>query len=31
MWPANGVRVLEAAKDLAGPRTLILTLTHFHP
>ena len=31
MGPANGVRVLEVAKDLAGSRPLILTLTHFHP
>ena len=31
MGPANGARVLEAAKDLAGVRRLILTLTHFHP
>ena len=31
MGPANGAKVLEDAKDLAGPRPLILTLTHFHP
>jgi glyoxylase-like metal-dependent hydrolase (beta-lactamase superfamily II) len=31
MGPANGTKVLEIAKDLAGPRKLILTLTHFHP
>jgi hypothetical protein len=29
--PANGAKVLGVAKDLAGPRPLILTLTHFHP
>ena len=29
--PANGAKVLEIAKDLAGPRPLTLTLTHFHP
>lgn len=28
---ANGERVLAAAKELAGPRKLFLTLTHFHP
>jgi glyoxylase-like metal-dependent hydrolase (beta-lactamase superfamily II) len=31
MGPANGAKVLEVAKHLAGPRALILTLTHFHP
>jgi glyoxylase-like metal-dependent hydrolase (beta-lactamase superfamily II) len=31
MGPANGARVLEAARKLAGGRRLILTLTHFHP
>ena len=31
MGPANGKRVLEAAKRIAGQRPLILTLTHFHP
>ena len=31
MGPANGAKVLEVAKDLAGSRALILTLTHFHP
>jgi len=31
MGPANGTRVLEAARKLAGARRLILTLTHFHP
>jgi glyoxylase-like metal-dependent hydrolase (beta-lactamase superfamily II) len=31
MGPANGRRVLEAARGLAGGRRLILTLTHFHP
>jgi glyoxylase-like metal-dependent hydrolase (beta-lactamase superfamily II) len=31
MGPANGRRVLGAAKQIAGPRRLILTLTHFHP
>jgi glyoxylase-like metal-dependent hydrolase (beta-lactamase superfamily II) len=31
MGPANGAKVLEVAKDLAGSRELILTLTHFHP
>jgi glyoxylase-like metal-dependent hydrolase (beta-lactamase superfamily II) len=31
MGPANGAQALEAAKDLAGSRSLILTLTHFHP
>src|SRR5262245_64908797 len=31
MGPANGARALEVAKDLAGGRRLILTLTHFHP
>ena len=31
MGPANGKRVLEAARKLAAGRRLILTLTHFHP
>jgi glyoxylase-like metal-dependent hydrolase (beta-lactamase superfamily II) len=31
MGPANGARVLEHARALAGDRRLILTLTHFHP
>jgi glyoxylase-like metal-dependent hydrolase (beta-lactamase superfamily II) len=31
MGPANGATVLEVARKLAGDRTLILTLTHFHP
>jgi glyoxylase-like metal-dependent hydrolase (beta-lactamase superfamily II) len=29
--PTNGKRVLETAKGLAGARSLLLTLTHFHP
>jgi glyoxylase-like metal-dependent hydrolase (beta-lactamase superfamily II) len=31
MGPANGEKVLAAAKRVAGGRPLILTLTHFHP
>lgn len=31
MGSANGARVLEHARALAGDRPLILTLTHFHP
>jgi glyoxylase-like metal-dependent hydrolase (beta-lactamase superfamily II) len=31
MGPANGEKVLETAKRLAGRRALVLTLTHFHP
>jgi glyoxylase-like metal-dependent hydrolase (beta-lactamase superfamily II) len=31
LGPANGERVLALAQRLAGPRRLILTLTHFHP
>ena len=31
MGPANGAKVLEIAKGLAGSRPLTLTLTHFHP
>jgi len=31
MGPANGRRVLDAAKRLAGPRRIVLTVTHFHP
>ena len=31
MGPSNGETVLEAARELAGGRRLILTLTHFHP
>jgi glyoxylase-like metal-dependent hydrolase (beta-lactamase superfamily II) len=31
MGPANGRKVLDAAKRVAGSRRLILTITHFHP
>lgn len=31
MGPASGHRVLERARELAGDRHLLLTLTHFHP
>ena len=31
LGPANGERVLDIARRLAGPRRLFLTLTHFHP
>jgi glyoxylase-like metal-dependent hydrolase (beta-lactamase superfamily II) len=31
MGPANGQKVLDAAKRVGGRRELILTLTHFHP
>ena len=31
MGPENGRKVLEVAKQLAGNRRLMLTLTHFHP
>lgn len=31
MGPANGGKVLEVARRLAGGRTLMLTITHFHP
>lgn len=31
LGPANGEQVLELARRLAGPRRLLLTLTHFHP
>ena len=31
MGPANGGRVLEAARSKAAGRKLILTITHFHP
>jgi len=31
MGPANGKKVLDAAKRIAGQRPLALTLTHFHP
>ncbi|HEV3485757.1 MAG TPA: MBL fold metallo-hydrolase, partial [Vicinamibacterales bacterium] len=31
MGPRNGVVVFEAARKLAGDRSLFLTLTHFHP
>jgi glyoxylase-like metal-dependent hydrolase (beta-lactamase superfamily II) len=31
MGPANGAKVLEVARKLAGGRRLMLTLTHFHP
>ena len=29
--PANGTKVLDAARRIAGQRPLVLTLTHFHP
>ena len=31
LGPANGEKVLDLARRLAGPRRLMLTLTHFHP
>ncbi len=31
MGPANGHRVLAAAKEKAGGKPLLLTITHFHP
>ncbi len=31
LGPANGERVLDLARRLAGNRRLLLTLTHFHP
>ena len=31
MGPANGSRVRAFADELAGPRQLLLTITHFHP
>jgi glyoxylase-like metal-dependent hydrolase (beta-lactamase superfamily II) len=31
MGPANGQKVLDAARRVAGDRRLILTITHFHP
>jgi glyoxylase-like metal-dependent hydrolase (beta-lactamase superfamily II) len=31
LGPANGERVLAAARAKAGPRRLLLALTHFHP
>ena len=31
LGPANGERVLDLARRLAGSRRLLLTLTHFHP
>jgi len=31
MGPGNAARVLEKARELAGDRRLLLTLTHFHP
>ena len=31
MGTENGARVLEAARELAGDRPLLLTVTHFHP
>lgn len=31
LGPANGEKVLDLARRLAGPRRLLLTLTHFHP
>jgi glyoxylase-like metal-dependent hydrolase (beta-lactamase superfamily II) len=31
LGPENGRRVLESAREKAGPRRLLLTLTHFHP
>lgn len=31
MGPRNGERLLRAARELAGDRQLLLTLTHFHP
>ena len=31
LGPVNGERVMALARQLAGPRRLYLTLTHFHP
>jgi glyoxylase-like metal-dependent hydrolase (beta-lactamase superfamily II) len=31
MGPKNGARVLQAAKEKAGGRPLVVTTTHFHP
>lgn len=31
MGPANGERVLDLARRIAGKRRLFLTMTHFHP
>ena len=31
MGPENGRRVLGAARDVAGERSLVVTTTHFHP
>jgi len=31
MGPANGERVLAAAREKAGGKPLLLTITHFHP
>ena len=31
MGPRNGEKVLQSARQVAGERRLILTLTHFHP
>ncbi len=31
LGPANGERVLDLARRIAGPRRLFLTVTHFHP
>jgi glyoxylase-like metal-dependent hydrolase (beta-lactamase superfamily II) len=31
MGPRNGERIREMATALAGPRRLLLTITHFHP
>jgi len=31
MGPRSGARVLEHARELAGDRRLLLTVTHFHP
>jgi hypothetical protein len=31
LGPANGEKVLALARQIAGPRRLLLTVTHFHP
>jgi glyoxylase-like metal-dependent hydrolase (beta-lactamase superfamily II) len=31
MGPRNGARIHELARELAGDRRLLLTITHFHP
>ena len=31
MGPENGRKVLEAAQRVAGTRSIVLTITHFHP